>query len=320
MGQRRINLSDDEELLLSWILNKPREFLIMHPGAASDLSKSAKKKFQAGRKKLKAGFPLAYILGFKWFRNNKFLVNQSVLIPRPDTELIVEKAVKFARQSKPDIIVDIGPGSGAIIISLAEELSKGSGKESSGKRHQKNKSTKFYAVDISAKALAIAKKNAKTILGRKNRAKSKKNKVTFLKGSLLSPLIKKLSVDSKNRSEKILIVSNLPYLSKKELKEKSIKHEPRLALYGGKKSHQKILDLLKQISKVKIIKAARPNSAAKNRDKNVPDISVLLEINYNQAKIIKAAAKKYLPQHQFKVYKDLGGYDRVIALQRKFRS
>jgi release factor glutamine methyltransferase len=277
----------EEELLLSEILGKSREFLIAHPEPMEKLSSTQKMRFASGVKKLQSGIPLAYILGYKWFRNNKFFVNPNVLIPRPDTELLVDKVLELAAEIKPDIIADIGTGSGAIIISIAKELKKSA--------------PALFATDISPKALAVARKNAKSIL-------KSDNKIQFKTGSLLKPL-KLLS-----KPLRILIVSNLPYLSARELKEPSIKYEPRLALYGGKVSHHKIEQLLKQISAISASGFAESESAQKKQ----PQIFVLLEINFNQGAKLKSLAKKYLPAHQAEIYKDLGEFQRVLKLTPKF--
>jgi release factor glutamine methyltransferase len=285
------NLAEQEEILLAAILKKPREFLITHPQAITNLNLSQQKKFAAGAKLLRSGMPLAYVLAYKWFINNQFFVNENVLIPRPETEMLVEKALQRVKKTNPQVIIDVGTGSGAIIISVAEALL------------QKNiTKTKLFATDISAKALAIAKKNARNILKSPTATKSNADgKIKFLKGWLLNPS-KKIFVKKQGANEhKILIIANLPYLSKKELLEKSIRHEPTLALYGGKSAAEKIIQLLKQVAVFR-----------KKNPKLLPEI--LLEINYNQAKIIKNAAKKYLPGFEIEIYKDLSGFDRVVGI------
>jgi|SRR5579872_398764 len=270
-------LSNEEELFLADLLNKPREFLMAHPEILKNpeklLSPERRKKFILAKRRLRQGLPLAYILGYKWFYGEKFAVNKNTLIPRPETEILVEKALEIAAHTNPKTIIDIGTGSGAIIVSLRKNFSK---------------NAKFYASDISKKALEIARKNAK-ILTPSLLARGKA--IKFLHGNLLTPFKKFRG------SEKILICANLPYLSKKELQESSIKHEPGLALYGGKKSTDKIELLLRQIKNLRL----RQSTA-------------ILEIGFSQAHQIKNLAKKYLPAAKITIYKDLGGFNRIALL------
>ena len=169
-----------------------------------------------------AGEPLAYVLGEKWFYGQKFFVNSNVLIPRQETELLVEYALKTIKRNRPSAIYDIGTGSGAIAISVAY-----------------NSKQQVIAVDISVKALIIAAKNARAILSKNWR----------LLKPLQSDLLKKIARIPGNS----IICANLPYLSKSELNERSINKEPVLALHGAYKgdssSAATIFALLQQISK-----------------------------------------------------------------------
>ncbi|GAC1413321.1 MAG: peptide chain release factor N(5)-glutamine methyltransferase [Candidatus Doudnabacteria bacterium] len=256
----------EEEILLAEILNKRKEFLIMHPfiklGAAQE------RKFEKMRKELKKGVPLAYVLGYKWFYNTKFKVNENVLIPRPETEQLVERALERAKKQKFKKIIDIGTGPGTIVISI--------------KKFLKTKA-QFIAGDISSKALAVARINQKELIV--------DSPIKFVKSDLLK------SFKDIQGGDNILITSNLPYLSKKELKEPSIQKEPRLALYGGKVSHSIIQKLIIQIN-------------ALNLSKSV----ILLEINYDQGKVLQGIIKKYLPGADIKIHKDFSGYDRIIEI------
>ncbi len=258
-------MSQAEELILAALLNKPVEHIIAHPDLK--LAPDQARKFLQMKRQLAQGLPLAYILGYRWFYGYRFLINKNVLIPRPETEQLVDLAAQLTRKYNHTIIADIGTGSGAIIIALKKTLSKST--------------AQFYAVDLSDKALMTAKLNAKNL----------KTRINFIQGNLASPLLKKL------QGKNILITANLPYLSAKELREPSIKHEPKLALYGGKKAHLKIELLLKQLAQAKFKRA-----------------DILLEINYNQAKTIKNLAKKYLPNARVTVYKDLNSLERVIVI------
>ena len=145
--------------------------------------------------------PMAYILGSKGFMNDDFLVNSDVLIPRPETELLVEGAAKIFANEEVKFL-DIGTGSGAIAVSLAKMLPK----------------SRAVAVDISKAVLAVAQKNAQAI--------AVADKITFLESDLFSALgVEKFD----------LIISNPPYISADDMNnlEQDVQQEPVLALFGG---------------------------------------------------------------------------------------
>ena len=131
-------------LLLCYILDKPKEYLIIN--SKEILSKKEEKSFLEALEKLKAGYPLQYITHKQFFRNCEIYVDESVLIPRPDTEILVEEVLKLIRKKETLSILDLCTGSGAIAISLAKETN-----------------AKITATDISQKALDIARKNKKLV-------------------------------------------------------------------------------------------------------------------------------------------------------------
>lgn len=151
--------------------------------------------------------PVAYITGGKGFFESDFEVSHDVLIPRPDTETLVEQALKILKtyqgHCRPRMILELGTGSGAIIVSLARAVPN----------------NLYFASDISLAALAIAKKNAEKIA---------RNRISFFAGSWFSPLGENSRFD--------LIVSNPPYIPTEDIQglESEIKEfEPMLALDGG---------------------------------------------------------------------------------------
>jgi release factor glutamine methyltransferase len=276
-----------DEAILSAVLNLPREYLISHPEAAleKNLSTKHRQKIERMRQQILAGQPLAYVLGEKWFYGHRFFVNKNVLIPRPETELLVEYALAAMRKNKPAQIYDIGTGSGAIAVSLAYATKR---KNLAGhKKRVAASPSKIIAIDISAKALAVAKSNSKSILQKQSR------QIKFIR----SDLLQKISTIPAN----LLICANLPYLSKKELREPSIVKEPKLALHGAYKkdasSSAAITSLLQQIA-----------------SKKTGRLEIILEINYNQAKKITAASKRLFPGCAIKVVKDYSGYDRIMII------
>jgi release factor glutamine methyltransferase len=195
----------ESELLLSAVLNCPRLDLyrFLNRRMASGKLKTFKRLVdeRCSRK------PLAYILGEHEFMGFKFYVNRHTLIPRPETELLTEEALKILDKSSNKIIADICTGCGNIAVSLA--------KMSNVK--------KIYAVDISKNALKVAKKN---IMLHKQSARIKLKQGDLLKALKRENLEKKLDI----------IVSNPPYVAAGDFGalEPELSFEPRIALYGGK--------------------------------------------------------------------------------------
>ena len=199
----------DSELLLSKTLNKSREEILVNLDIKVDQNQIS--IFQEYLNRRSKNEPIAYILEEKEFWSEKFIVNKDTLIPRPETELLVNKLIEIFKNKKISIL-DIGTGSGCIIISLLNNL----------------KQSKGVGIDISKKALIMAKKNSLKF--------ESKNRVKFFNKSLQNIFDKKFD----------LIVSNPPYIKKKDLKNLSDdikKYEPRIALDGGNDG----LDLIEKI-------------------------------------------------------------------------
>jgi len=163
--------------------------------------------------------PVAYILGNKEFWKSNFAVNQNVLIPRPDTELIIQETLRIFDKFKSINILDIGTGSGCIILSLLKEL----------------KLSRGVGIDISIDSIKVAKINAKL--------QQMDNRVNFIKSN----------IDNYNTSNYDLIVSNPPYIKKFKLKSLSedVKNfEPKIALDGGPSGKALIHKVIKKSSKL----------------------------------------------------------------------
>ncbi len=156
--------------------------------------------------------PTAYILGHREFYGLDFYVDPSVLIPRPESELLVEKALKLAQNHTVSTIAEVGTGCGAIAISLALNLPQ----------------AKIYATDISAPALKVALANCQK--------HGVVDRICLLPGDMLDPLPEPVD----------LIVANLPYI--KELEISAANLEPLLALNGGSDGLEKIRQLCRQVS------------------------------------------------------------------------
>lgn len=183
----------------------------------TELSRGQEKLFYRLISRRLQGFPLAYLLGVKEFWSIPFRVFPGVLIPRPETELLVEKVIELISQEKK-LIADIGTGAGNIAVSIAKEFPM----------------ARIIATDISQKALRAAQLNVSL---------QKISRITFIRGSLFFPL-KKFDLEGKFD----FIVSNPPYVSEIEWEklQKEIKdHEPKKALVAGRTGLEKIHNLIR---------------------------------------------------------------------------
>lgn len=187
----------DAELLLAFILRKPREFLFTYPEKQLTTTQAIRFSRLVTRRQKRE--PMAYILGRKEFFGLEFAVNTQVLVPRPETELLVEEVIRlFSGKQRPKII-DVGVGSGAIAVAIKHALPQ----------------AQVYGTDSSRTALEVARKNAR----------KQKTTIHFKHGSLLSPF-PQVRFDC--------VVSNPPYLTAQEMKNPDLKFEPRGALFGGR--------------------------------------------------------------------------------------
>ena len=210
----------DVELILSKVLNRNREQIILNLN--KNLKNTEIMKFKHYLFRRYQNEPMAYILGYKYFWKHKFLTNKSVLIPRPDTELVIEETLKYLPNDNSKKILDIGTGSGCIVVSLIKERPK----------------CAATAIDISINAIKVAKTNAKL--------HQLENKINFIN----------IDIDKLKSYNYDLIISNPPYINSIEFNrlDKDIKsHEPRIALSGGSdglKDLKKVIFKSKKLLKV----------------------------------------------------------------------
>ena len=200
--------SIDAKVLLKFILKKDNTYIIAN--ANKEMSRDEENKLQESIQKIKDGFPLQYITHNQEFMGINFEVNQNVLIPQPDTEILVENTIGLVlgnkslenqeNSKKTTRILDLCTGSGAIAISLKKYLPD----------------VKIFASDISEKALEVAKKNAK----------NNNVEIEFIKSDMFENIHEKFDI----------IVSNPPYIKSEEIEKlsKEVQNEPKLALDGGK--------------------------------------------------------------------------------------
>ena len=200
----------DTEILLAKSINKDRKYLLLNPN--KNLNRIELFNFQKLIQRRSIGKPLAHLTNKKFFWNSEFYITQDTLIPRPDTELVVDCVLNLTRSKNNINILEIGIGSGCILLSILKD----------------RKSFYGTGIDISKKCLNISKINAINL-------------------NLLSRLkLYKSSVDKFNIGKYDLVVSNPPYIKKlkiKDLEKDVAKFEPKLALDGG-------LDGLSEIRKV----------------------------------------------------------------------
>jgi len=189
----------ESEILLRQVLQLSRVELYQELDRKLDPTKA--RDFKQLVERRLSGEPTAYITGHREFYGLDFQVNRAVLIPRPETELLVERARALAQDHPPATIADIGTGCGAIAISLAINLPQ----------------SRIYATDISAAALKVARANC--------RRHGVSDRVSLFAGDLLAPLPEPVD----------LIVANLPYVSEAEVTQtKTPRFEPETALNGGR--------------------------------------------------------------------------------------
>jgi len=205
----------DSEILLSKIIKKNRKYLILNSN--EELKKENIKSFDYLVKRRKKGEPIAYLINKKEFWKQNFYINQNVLIPRPDTELLVEETLKLFNVNSKLNMLDIGTGSGCILLSILKERRNFFG----------------TGIDISKKAINVARFNAKM--------HQLSNRVKFYNSDVDKFLIGKYD----------LVVSNPPYIKRQDLKylEVDVKgFEPKLALDGGKDGFSKITKVISKTS------------------------------------------------------------------------
>ena len=199
----------DTELILSYVMGKNREFLLTNNNI--NISDDLKKKFIKAIRRRITNEPIAYIIGKKDFWSETFNVNRATLIPRPETELLIYKIIKFFNNKNINIL-DIGTGSGCILLSILKELKFSIG----------------TGIDISNSAIKVAISNAKKL--------KLSNRVKF----------KVFDINKFDLGKYDLIVSNPPYIPTMEIKKlsKDIRNfEPHVAINGGKDG----LDLIKKV-------------------------------------------------------------------------
>jgi len=209
------NANLDCEVLLSNTISKDREYLILN--LKQNLDKKYIDFFYNLIERRKKGEPVAYLINKKEFWKETFYVNKDVLIPRPDTEHLIEEVIKYTDEDSKLHILDIGTGSGCILLSILSERKKFNG----------------TGIDISKKSINISRYNAKKL--------KLNNRTKFYVSDVDNFLIGKYDI----------VISNPPYienLSLKYLDRDVINFEPKLALDGGKDGFSEIIKVINKSS------------------------------------------------------------------------
>ena len=265
----------DAELLLAHILEKDRTYIASNPRiTVSDNDVSKSHRFISRRQKKE---PIAYIISTKEFYGFEFKVTKDTLIPRPETEILVDKAIEIVAEENIGNVADVGTGSGCIILSIAKEV------------YERNlslaKSIKWIATDISENALTVAKENSENLFTKREMS------VNFLHGDLLSPIRERVD----------LIISNPPYIPQPtyEALEVNVREfEPKGALLGGETG----IEIINQLF-----------SEAKER-LNTGGI-IMIEMHYDQANDVTDLANKTFPNSELEIVKDYAGLDRIAIIR-----
>lgn len=278
----------DAEILLAHALETPKAWLFAH---FSDKIKIHQlERFHTLIDRRAAREPIAYIVGKKEFYGRDFVVNPSVLIPRPETETLIEEALAILKDTDAEhtLLCDIGTGSGAIAITLAAETK-----------------LPVIASDLDKQALAVASQNATN--------NEMSELVDFQHGNLAEPVVrifksirnqKHVKTSSVYPFKHLLVAANLPYLpeSRMETVEPEIRdHEPRLALVAGADGLDAYFELFRQL---------RTNRKILPRS-----LTVLIETDPNQRRLITDLICHDFPNAKPIFKQDLHGVDRVVVVE-----
>lgn len=272
----------DAEVLLAHVLGVDRSYLAAHPEAV--LSTGQQQAYESCLVRREAGEPVAYIRGVKEFYGAAIAVDRRVLIPRPETETLVELALARItgdltgaprETSDPYLVWDVGTGSGAIPVAIASEL----------RRRRYGDAVHFFVSDVSGEARDVATLNAV--------AHGLAHLFTFAEGDLVD-------VAPAPRGPVDLLLANLPYIPAAMVPDlpTAASFEPVGALDGGPDGLDLIRRLLPRIPEVV-----------------TPGGCVLLEIGADQAEAVSAAAAEALPSWTSTIQHDLSGSPRVVRLE-----
>ncbi len=265
----------DAQVLLAHVLQADRTILYTYP--ERPLTSEQEQQFHTLLERREGGEPIAYLIGHKEFYGLDFLVDKRVLIPRPETELVVETALRLIHGmldiGRVPVVADIGTGSGAIPIALAV---------------QEPHLHYLYATDVSSEALDVARMNSQR--------HGVEHRMRLLQGDLLAPLPEPID----------LLIANLPYVGTTEMDQlaRDVRaYEPHLALFSGPYG----LDLLNRL-----LIEARQSGILHVGAGLAP--ALVLEIGYQQREPLTALIYELWPRASVIVTQDYAGWDRVLQI------
>ncbi len=270
------------EVLVLHVLGCDRAYLFAHP--ERELTEDEQAQYQALISRRASGEPLQYLMGHQEFWKADFLVTPAVLIPRPETEHLIEQVLALIQQSAPSAgphlkLIDVGTGSGAIAVTLARELPQ----------------AEVHAVDLSPAALEVARRNAERLGAR----------VHFAQSDLLASVLgtefanDDLANNGARQAGFDFVVSNPPYVGLREqaqVQEVVKRHEPPMALFAGEDGLEIIRRLIPQA-----FQALRPGGW------------LLMEIGYTQSEAVMAMLSGW---HNVHAVADLAGIPRVMVARK----
>jgi release factor glutamine methyltransferase len=277
----------DAELLLSEILGVSKAWLFSHFN--DPLKNHQEEQFHLMIERRVSREPIGYILGKQSFYKREFIVNPFVLIPRPATETLIDKALEILQSSNPDrtLVVDVGTGSGAIAVTLTAE---------SGFH--------IIAIDIDQKTLSVAKQNAEK--------QNVTEQIDFQHGNLLEPIIRLFNTLKRTNQQHVssiypfdtlVISANLPYLKNEQMEDlqPEVMYEPALALKAGVDGMDSYHELFKQLNTHRYI---LPRT-----------IHILIEIDPEQESRANRIIHHFFPSANMETLKDLQGNKRVVLVK-----
>lgn len=273
---REVNIETaqlDAAVLLSFVLGVNKAWLYGHP--TRQLAEGEIARFEDLVRRRMCHEPVAYLVGYKPFYGLDITVDNRVLIPRPETELLVERALahveRLLRDGQRPVIADIGTGSGAMAVALAVNLPE----------------VMVYATDVSPACMEVAEKNVwRYGVG---------EQVRLVPGYLLDCLLEPVDV----------VVANLPYVASGDIPNLSRQvrdYEPVLALDGGSDGCDVLRELVRDV--------ATPGGRAKLK----PGAVIFLEIGADQGELVRSIVNETLPACGCSVMVDYAGLDRVVVI------
>ena len=269
--QAKLNPMLDAQVLLSECLERPTAYLFAH--FEDELPQIIIEKYQRMIERRARHEPVAYIVGRKEFYGRPFFVNPAVLIPRPETEQLIEQAI--SRVKPTSLILDVGTGSGVIAVTITAETDQ-----------------PVIATEIDKNALAIARHNAQ--------AHGLEHMISFMQGNLLEPYLEK-NIKTTGPQDKVLILANLPYgriAQWPTLDPDVTQYEPKSAIIGGLDGLDIYDELLGQLRSYRQL---------------FPDeTELLMEIDPGQELSAPALVREHFPAAEIDVLNDLANKPRIV--------